>query len=49
MFLNDVDEVYKKDINDFINEQLNCVRICSVVVIEKFNRNTFNLKYNKKF
>ena len=49
MFFDDFNEVYEKNINDFINEQLNCVRVCSVAVTEKFNRNVFNLKYNEKF
>ena len=39
----------KKNIDDFINEQLNCVRICFVVVIKIFNRNALNLEYNEKF
>ena len=31
-FLNDIDEVYEKNIDDFIDDQLNCVQICSMRV-----------------
>ena len=30
----DIDEVHEKDIDDFIDEQLNCVRVCPVSVNE---------------
>ena len=33
-FSNDIDETYEKNIDDFINEQLNCVRVCFVSVNE---------------
>ena len=29
-FSNDIDEVHEKNIDDFINDQLNCVRVCSM-------------------
>ena len=32
--LNDIDEIHEKDIDEFINEQLNCVRVCFVIVNE---------------
>ena len=31
---NDIDEVHEKNIDDFINDQFNCVRICSMRVNE---------------
>ena len=34
-FSNDIDKVYEKNINDFIDDQFNCVRICSMRVNEK--------------
>jgi len=35
-FLNDEDENHKKDINDFINAQLNFIHLCSVnIVVEE--------------
>ena len=33
-FLNDIDEIHEKNIDDFIDEQLNCVRVCFVNVNE---------------
>ena len=33
-FSNDIDEVHEKNINDFIDDQLNCVRIYSMRVNE---------------
>ena len=49
MFSNDINEIYEKNINDFINKQLNCVRIYFMIVTKKFDRNTFNFEYNQKF
>ena len=48
MFFNNKDEAYKQNINDFIDSQLNCVRVCSVSVTEETERNSLNSKYNEK-
>ena len=32
--LNDIDEIHEENIDEFINEQLNCVRVCFVIVNE---------------
>ena len=32
--LNNIDEVHKKNIDDFIDDQFNCMRICSMRVNE---------------
>ena len=48
IFFDDVNEIYEKNINNFIDEQLNYIRVCSVVIIKKFDRNIFNFKYNEK-
>ena len=36
-FSNDIDEVHEKNINDFIDDQFNCVRICLMRVNENDN------------
>ena len=33
-FSNDIDEIYEENIDDFINEQLNCVYVCFMNVNE---------------
>ena len=49
IFFDDVDEVYKENINDFINKQLNCVRVYFIAITEKFDWNIFDFEYNEKF
>ena len=39
----------KKNIDDFINDQLNCVRIYSVQVNENNNEQSLKNKYSEKF
>ena len=33
-FSNDIDEIHEKNIDDFIDDQLNCMRVCSVQINE---------------
>ena len=47
-FLNDINEIYKENIDDFINEQLNCVRVCSVNVNEIEKELSLKRSYFKK-
>ena len=46
---NDIDEVHEKNINDFIDDQLNCVRICSMRVNENDDEQLLKNEYSKKF
>ena len=48
-FLNDIDEVHKKNIDDFIDDQLNCVRICSMRVNENNDEQFLKNEYSEKF
>ena len=47
-FLNDIDEIHEKNINDFIDKQLNCVRVCSVNVNEVKKELSLKKNYFKK-
>ena len=46
---NDIDEVHEKNIDDFINDQLNCVRICSMRVNENDDEQSLKNEYSEKF
>ena len=46
---NDIDEVHEKNIDDFINDQFNCVRVCSVRVNENDDEQSLKNKYFEKF
>ena len=48
-FSNDINEVYEKNIDDFIDDQLNCVRIYLIQVNENDNEQSVKNKYSKKF
>ena len=48
-FSNDIDEVHKKNIDDFIDDQFNCMRICSMRVNENDNEQSLKNKYSEKF
>ena len=48
-FLNDIDEVHEKNIDDFIDDQLNCVRVCSVRINENNDEQSLKNKYSEKF
>ena len=47
-FLNDIDETHEKNIDDFIDEQLNCVRVCSVSVNEVEKKLSLKENYFEK-
>ena len=47
-FLNDIDEIHEENIDDFINEQLNCVRVCSVNVNETEEKLLLKKNYSEK-
>ena len=47
-FLNDINEIHEENINDFINEQLNCVRVCSINVNEIKKKLSLKKNYFKK-
>ena len=47
-FSNDIDEIYKKNIDDFINEQLNCIRVCSMNVNEIEKKLSLKKNYFEK-
>ena len=46
---NDIDEVHEKNIDDFIDDQLNCVRICSMRVNENDDEQSLKNEYSEKF
>ncbi len=47
---NNIDKINKKDIDNFINSQLNCVCVCfAQITILKKNENIFENKYFDKF
>ena len=48
-FSNDIDEVHKKNIDNFIDDQLNCVRICSMRVNENDDEQSLKNEYSEKF
>ena len=43
----DVDKAHKQNINDFINDQLNCMRLCSMKIYEKENEQFLKDKYSE--
>ena len=47
-FSNDIDEVHEENIDDFINKQLNCVRVCFVSVNEIEKKLSLKKNYFKK-
>ena len=47
-FSNDIDEIHEKNIDDFIDEQLNCVRVCFISVSEVKKKLSLKKSYFKK-
>ena len=45
--LNNINKIHKKDIDDFIDEQFNCVHVYSVRVNEKENKQFLKNEYSK--
>ena len=48
-FLNDIDKVHEKNINNFIDNQFNCVRIYSMRVNENDDEQFLKNEYSEKF
>ena len=46
--LNDIDEVHEKNIDDFIDDQLNCVRVCSMRVNKNDDEQSLKNQYSEK-
>ena len=46
---NDIDEIHKKNINNFINDQFNYVQIYSMQVNENDDEQSLKNKYFEKF
>ena len=46
--LNDIDEIHEKNIDDFIDEQLNCIRVCFVNVNEIKKKLSLKKNYSEK-
>ena len=49
IFFDDENEAHEQDINDFIDNQLNCVKLCSVSMLKELNRDSLSFKYDKSF
>ena len=46
---NDIDEVHEKNIDNFIDDQFNCIRICSMRVNENDDEQFLKHEYSEKF
>ena len=46
---NDIDEVYEKNIDDFINNQFNCVRVCSMRINKNDDEQSLKNEYSEEF
>ena len=46
---NDIDEIHKENIDDFIDDQFNCVRICSMRVNKNDDKQFLKNEYSEKF
>ena len=46
---NNIDEVHEKNIDDFIDDQFNCVRICLMRVNENDDEQSLKNEYSEKF
>ena len=46
---NDIDQMHKKIFNKFIDNQFNCMQMCSMRLNEKRNEQFLNDEYSKKF
>ena len=47
--LNDIDEVHEKNINDFIDDQFNCMQICLMRINENDNEQFLKNEYSENF
>ena len=48
-FSNDIDEIHEKNINDFIDDQFNCVRVCPLRVNENDDEQLLKNEYSEEF
>ena len=48
-FSNDINKIHEKNLDDFINDQLNCVQIYSMRVNENNNEQFLKNEYSEKF
>ena len=48
-FSNDIDEVHEKNIDDFFNDQFNCVRVCSMRVNKNDDKQPLKNEYFEEF
>ena len=48
-FSNDIDEVHEKNLDDFIDDQFNCVRICSMRVNKNDDEQSLKNEYFEEF
>ena len=46
---NDIDEIHEENINDFIDDQFNCVRICSMQVNKNDDEQFLKNEYFEEF
>ena len=46
---NDIDEIHEKNIDDFIDDQFNCMRICSMRVNKNDDKQFLKNEYSEKF
>ena len=47
--LNDIKEIHEKNIDDFIDDQFNCMRICSMRINENDDEQSLKNEYSEKF
>ena len=47
--LNNIDEVHEKNINDFIDDQFNCVQTCLMRVNENDDKQLLKNEYSEEF
>ena len=45
---NDIDEIHKENIDDFIENQFNCLRVCSIQANEKEKKQFLKNEYSEK-
>ena len=48
-FPNNIDKIYKKNIDNFIDDQFNCMQICLIQINENDNEQSLKNEYFEKF
>ena len=46
---NDIDKIHKKNIDNFLDDQFHCVRICSMRINEKDDEQSLKNEYSEEF